>query len=227
MKKILIFVAHPDDEIIGCGERILNALQNKNIIKIVFFTKNNQINSAKIIMKRLGIPAVYLNYPDSGLVKENPKKLMQIVKKHIRTFQPDQINVPAFEGGHIDHDIVNFIVNKANKDRTPLYEFGMYNRNMYSIKKIFLILLSKFNHREYPIFVNNLTKNISDNKKLIKEKNRLITVYSSKLLKRSHDIIRRIPSHNYLKRPHRGKLSYEAEGICTFKEFQRFVKCLR
>ena len=37
-KKIMVFAAHPDDEVLGCGGTIAMHAKKKDIVQIVFFT---------------------------------------------------------------------------------------------------------------------------------------------------------------------------------------------
>jgi len=116
-KKVLLIVAHSDDESFGCGGLIKKLSLNKNTIKVISFTngvgsrsKNNteeiskrkksSINASKILgFKWL---AQY-NYPDNQLDKISLLELIKIIEKHKNKFQPHIVLTHNFSDLNIDH----------------------------------------------------------------------------------------------------------------------------
>ena len=104
-KKILVIVAHPDDEILGCGGSIIKFSKN-SIIKTVFTckthdTRNNIKNSddnekrqiiAKKVAKYLKITKpTFLNYPGLKMSRNDTTKMAKSIYDEILKFKPDII----------------------------------------------------------------------------------------------------------------------------------------
>ena len=83
-------------------------------------------------MNFLGIKNFYIQDISTRSLKENIdktfKKIVRIKKEH----KIDTIFCPAYEGGHQDHDVANFICSRLKKN-CMIYEFAEYN---YFEKKI-------------------------------------------------------------------------------------------
>jgi len=119
-KKVLVIVAHTDDESFGCGGLIKKLSTQKNIIKAISFTngvgsrdkqtekdikkrKINSINAAKILgFKWL---AQY-DYPDNQMDKYSILEYVKIIESHKKKFSPDIILTHNFYDLNVDHRIV-------------------------------------------------------------------------------------------------------------------------
>lgn len=124
--KILIIVAHPDDETIGCGGAIVYHKKLKHKIEAVSFTdgvsarnlKDNKLNDSSIIKLRrknsilaskiLGFKWLEnFKYPDNELdsisILNIVKKIEQISKK----FKPDIVYTHHIGDLNIDHHIIS------------------------------------------------------------------------------------------------------------------------
>lgn len=116
-KKILILVAHSDDESFGCGGLIKKLSKNKNNIKIVSFTngvgsrfkndiqkiyrrQKSSLNASKILgFKWL---AQY-DYPDNQLDKISLLEIIKKIEQHKKKFQPHIVLTHNFSDLNIDH----------------------------------------------------------------------------------------------------------------------------
>lgn len=116
-KRILILVAHSDDESFGCGGLIKKLSSNKNIIKVVSFTdgigarlKNNvkkineRQNSSIKASKILGFQwLAQHNYPDNQLDKISLLEIIKKIEKHKKEFSPHIVLTHNFSDLNIDH----------------------------------------------------------------------------------------------------------------------------
>ena len=52
MKKVLIVVAHPDDEVLGCGGTIAKLVDEKNKVKVIFLSDGESSRLKKVNNKK-------------------------------------------------------------------------------------------------------------------------------------------------------------------------------
>ena len=116
-KKILIIVAHTDDESFGCGGLIKKMSLNKNKISAISFTNgvgSRSNNRDKEIKKRkiYSIKAAKIlgfnwlaqyNYPDNRLDSINLLEIIQVIEKHKKQFRPHVVITHNFSDLNIDH----------------------------------------------------------------------------------------------------------------------------
>lgn len=116
-KRVLLIVAHSDDETFGCGGLIKKLSLNKNTINVVSFTngvgsrsRNNQkeIKKRKIssikASKILGFKwLAQYDYPDNQLDKISLLELIKIIESHKKKFQPHIVLTHNFSDLNIDH----------------------------------------------------------------------------------------------------------------------------
>ncbi|MBS4220174.1 PIG-L family deacetylase [Bacillus sp. FJAT-49711] len=148
---VLVFAAHPDDDVLGLGTILYRHSKNDDNIKVIFVTdgsgregkswhkrKNESISIAKRRYKEavkalslINIPDenIYcLGYPDGG-IQRYLKNLTIDISKLIQGLNPQSIYVHCIEGGHIDHDMTSFVVksicNKINYSN--VFEWTEYN----------------------------------------------------------------------------------------------------
>ncbi len=125
--RVLVFGAHPDDEIIGCGGTLARLAQEGARIVVVTFTDGGTGYSkleeapAIVAMRRaesqaaaevLGIQEnINLEFPTQGLV--NDRTTYQQVVRIIRKVQPEVIFCHFGEDKHRDHRAVAALVDEA------------------------------------------------------------------------------------------------------------------
>jgi LmbE family N-acetylglucosaminyl deacetylase len=136
--KYLFLLAHPDDEIAVAGTIRMLVDQHAEVL-CVWATSGGYFGKADVrelevakASATLGLnngSLELLRMPDLGLVSKLDRaadKFAEIVAG----FKPDRIFCDAYEGGHPDHDSVNFIAYegrfRANL-KAELYEFPLYN----------------------------------------------------------------------------------------------------
>ena len=116
-KKILLIVAHPDDETFGCGGLIKKLSKNKNTISAISFTngvnaRDNQNekdikireNSSLKASKILGFNWIAkYNLPDNRLDKISLLEIVKLIEKHKKNFKPHVVLTHNFSDLNIDH----------------------------------------------------------------------------------------------------------------------------
>ena len=116
-KRILIIVAHSDDESFGCGGFIKKLSLQKNNIKIISFTngvsargnqKVKQIKKRKLnsidASKILGFDwLAQYDYPDNQLDKISLLEIIRIIEFHKKKFNPQIVLTHNFSDLNIDH----------------------------------------------------------------------------------------------------------------------------
>lgn len=126
--KILVLVAHPDDEVIMCGATIDKFVKKGHSVSVTFYTHNDQAyfnnesqnerrKRAALETKKsseiLGFKLSFLEFRDME-VEKNKGILIQRTIKEIRRVEPDIIMTHHFEDKHIDHRTLGEIVPEAN-----------------------------------------------------------------------------------------------------------------
>ena len=119
-KRVLVVVAHTDDETFGCGGFIKKLSKKKNTIGAISFTdglgsrsnftlkkiekrKEASINASKIL--GFNWLAQY-NYPDNELDKVSLLEIVKIIEKHKKKFKPHIVLTHNFSDLNIDHRVV-------------------------------------------------------------------------------------------------------------------------
>jgi LmbE family N-acetylglucosaminyl deacetylase len=148
--KVLVLVAHPDDETIGCS----GLLQRASSALVVFavdgapphygFEKRygslKQYSDTRFLEASLALNAlphcsfgrlVRQNgayYVDQHLFERMPEALASL-NQFVCRFSPDFIVTHAYEGGHIDHDACHFLAaHIARAHNLMLMEFPSYSK---------------------------------------------------------------------------------------------------
>jgi LmbE family N-acetylglucosaminyl deacetylase len=116
-KKILVIVAHSDDESFGCGGLIKKLSLKKNNIKIISFSNgvssrknqkkkeiiNRKLNSIKA-SKILGFEwLAQYDYPDNQLDKISLLEIIKLIEDHKNKFKPHIVLTHNFSDLNIDH----------------------------------------------------------------------------------------------------------------------------
>jgi LmbE family N-acetylglucosaminyl deacetylase len=145
-RRILILAAHPDDEVVACAASIARARAQGATVSVLFLTQGciakedlwpwQRKNYDQCVAKRraeaetaatfLGIqPVGWSPRPARHLWRELPDVFQEVSAAIVR-YRPDQLWVPAYEGGNPDHDALNAVAFKF-KMRVSVLEFAEYN----------------------------------------------------------------------------------------------------
>lgn len=117
---ILIFAAHPDDEVLGMGATIKKLSGQGNTISLCVVTEgaSAQYSNKKMIQKRknsclsagkiLGIKNFdFLNYPDMKLDTVSHVEINKSFEKIIKKYDPRIVYIPTNTDLNKDHQIVH------------------------------------------------------------------------------------------------------------------------
>jgi LmbE family N-acetylglucosaminyl deacetylase len=122
MNKILIIVAHPDDEVLGCGATIAKYTKNGNEVQVVFLADgfssrlndDNRDAVAKQVAEILNCnQPIFLDFPDNQLDIIPLLEIVKKIEKVVGDFQPNIIYTHHFGDLNIDHQITHKAVMTA------------------------------------------------------------------------------------------------------------------
>jgi LmbE family N-acetylglucosaminyl deacetylase len=141
LSKVLVVVAHPDDEILGCGATIAKHISNGDTVQIVFVadgfsSRDNDATNRGALAKEastlLGcLMPIFLNYPDNQL---DSVPLLQITKELediIGDFEPNIVYTHHYGDLNIDHQITHRAVITSCR---PLPNCGV--KEIYSFETV-------------------------------------------------------------------------------------------
>lgn len=126
--KILVLVAHPDDETIMCGATINKLVAAGGQVFVTFYTHNDQAffgteqqsqrqkraeKEAKKSSKCLKYNLNFLNFQDMQVEKDKGLLIQETIHE-IRRVKPDVIITHNQNDKHIDHRTISGIVPEAN-----------------------------------------------------------------------------------------------------------------
>jgi len=224
----LVLVAHPDDETGGCA-----ALLQRVREPVVVFATNGapddeffwgrygsreaygriRRGEAQRALSAMGIRAIHFledhapppaSFCDQQLHKSLPAAVMAVLKL-VEHHRPDAILVPAYEGGHPDHDTCSFIGSVVGMLASlPVWEMPLYHRSARGE-----LVCQEFHSRNHTEVTLRLTA--AD----LMNRGSLISNYVSQtdlgqFLTSRAECFRPQPRYDYTKPPHEGRLNYEA-----------------
>jgi LmbE family N-acetylglucosaminyl deacetylase len=134
MEKILIFAAHPDDDILGCGGLIAKRLESGAEIKVVFFGEgtscryndpsDHQVDLEKQKRNAAGIEALnslgvndytFHNLPCGRLDQVPQIEINKLMESEIREFLPSTIFTHSANDTNADHRVINSCTRVATR----------------------------------------------------------------------------------------------------------------
>ncbi len=239
-----IFVfAHQDDEI-AYFAMMKKLVERGHHIKILWITDGGASAPPDIRRKEsrdalslIGIKEdslIFWDYPDGKSIFY-PVEIVDRLTVLMRRIKPRALFVPAYEGGHPDHDFAHFAaVTAAMRMKHPpdIFEAPLYNRYNTSI-----VAFNQFIPAETPTLYTYMTRCE------VFLKFRAFLTYRSQFwgtvlpalifggprLFDPKEPYRKKPSWNYLNPPHEGELYYESFPLkctlgITFKDFAEAVR---
>ncbi len=145
-KRILILAAHPDDEVVACAASIGRARAQGATLTILYLTNGCLARETMwfwqrkqydqfIVTRRaeaekaalaLGVQPVGWGTRPARALWQELQRVYEEVLSAIEHYRPDQVWVPAYEGGNPDHDALNAVGFKL-RGRVSVLEFAEYN----------------------------------------------------------------------------------------------------
>jgi N-acetylglucosamine malate deacetylase 1 len=142
----LLLIPHPDDEVVGCAIAITRARAAGAEVSGLYLTTGvpsrervwpwrradypalvaRRRDEAKRAAAALGLSlAGFLDWP-SRMLKSHLDEAMAAISRAIDERGIDEIWTPAWEGGHQDHDVTNFLAARF-AGKVSVREFAEYN----------------------------------------------------------------------------------------------------
>ena len=219
-KRILILVPHPDDEVVACCAAIAQAQRHGARIFALYLTHGciaketlwpwqrenydrfviRRLQESVQVARRLNItPISYSDRPTRHLWRNLGDVYREIIKA-IGDYNISQLWIPAYEGGHADHDALNAVCSHL-ADKISILEFAEYN-----------FANGTRNANEFP--ARNGTETtifLSPEEQGIKRK--MLGLYASEQKNLTHmnvtqECYRPLATYDYTKPAHSGKLWY-------------------
>ncbi len=220
MKRILFIIPHPDDEVVGCCS-IIGRLKKEGKQVFLFFLTNGVISrklswfwdkknikkkidtrkkEMEVVLKLLEIHDYSFQNIPTRTLKEFITDTFNKIKKIVDSKDIDTIFCPAYEGGHQDHDVSNFICSKFLNE-CKIFEFAEYN---FFQNKINCNLFFN-NKRDQNILI------LSKEERLFKKN--CLEIYKSErqninYIQVDKESFRPLYNYDYSKPPHKGILFY-------------------
>ena len=221
MKRVLFLIPHPDDEIVAAATTIARERAKGVEICGLFMTcgvppadkmwpwerkrrdakVRQRRDEAEAAAKLLGMEITGFAPWPSRALKANLAEALAMIRRAVAEKNIDTLWVAAWEGGHQDHDVANFLAAQFRSDM-PVFEFAEYN-------------LSNGQPNWQRFSMPNGTETILT---LTPEETRaklaLLATYRSEkgnlaAVKVACESYRPLPAYDYTRPPHDGKLSRE------------------
>lgn len=223
--RILVLIPHPDDEVVACAANIQRAQDAQSELFALYLTTGCLAQETRWPWQRrghdlalarrrveaekaaqfLGLkPVGFSLRPTRGIVRDLAAALGEIREAVVR-YDIDQLWVPAYEGGHADHDAVNFLAALLRKEEgfkdLSILEFAEYN-----------FAGGKANPNAFPIpgSKDQLVRLTPQERE---RKAQALAFYKSErgnlgYTGCSYESFRPLPAHDYSRPPHKGTLWY-------------------
>lgn len=226
--RTLVLVAHPDDESGGCAA-LLQRMRDPIVVFATdgapadeFFWRPFGSRQAYSRLRRqealrglaaIGVRSVHFLDEYNGRefldqqLHRNLSAAVAAVDALVRQYLPDAILVPAYEGGHPDHDACSFVGSVVGELHSiPVWEMPLYHRSRNG--RIICQRFCQLDGTEVRIRYTSTE---------LLNRNALITNYASQMdlgefVKSRIEYFRPQPKYDYTKAPNDGVVNYEAWG---------------
>lgn len=235
--------AHQDDEM-AYFAMMKKLVERGYRIKILWITDGGasappdvRRNESREALSLIGIKEdslIFWDYPDGKSIYY-PREIVDRLTVIMRRIKPQALFVPAYEGGHPDHDFAHFAAVTAAKRMS--YPLKIFEAPLYNKYNALIVAFNQFIPAETPTLYTYMTRCE------VLLKLRAFLTYRSQFwgtvlpalifggprLFEPKEPYRKKPSWNYLNPPHEGELYYESFPLrytigITFKDFAEAVR---
>lgn len=210
---VLILAPHPDDEVVACGIAAMRAGAAGIPVHVLYLTTGvpqRDSYDARVARRReealaaaalLRLMPVGFRSTPARCLRNQLDAAWADIEAAVRSCGAGELWVPAFEGGHQDHDAANALA-AALADRLPVREFAAYN---FAGRRVRANRFAQHRGGETAIEATRGEATL---------KRRALALYASERGNLRHVDIRRemwrdLPNHNYGVPPHPGRLFRE------------------
>lgn len=183
MKKILVIVAHPDDEVIGVGGTLKKHSNAGDIVDVLILgdgkssrknkfkpledrVNQNSLKETQNALKMLGIKELYKeNLPDNRFDSLVLLDIVKIVSQHIRKIKPDIIYTHHYGDLNIDHQLTAETVIIATR---PIEYKNLEELRMFETLSSTEMAGPRSTHSFTPNLFINIEKELKDKIKALK-----------------------------------------------------------
>ena len=226
--RILLLAPHPDDELAGCCGAIGRARSQGSSVSVAFLTTGiparqrlwpwhrsghpRQVERRRAESRRvcgeLGADIAHFSDIPARHLKNEIRAVHELIIKLCAARKAGALWVPAYEGGHPDHDVANFIASTL-RDDLPVWEFSAYN--FYGSR----VRSNEFFSRTGSEIDLELSGEEQRTKKM------LLAMYASErgnlnYLKTEREVFRPLAESDYSWPPHPGTLFYRRFAWAVF-----------
>jgi LmbE family N-acetylglucosaminyl deacetylase len=220
-ERVLLLIPHPDDELVGAAAAIERLRHDGGQAIGLYLTTGvpasagswfggrrkyedavaRRWQEATEVAEELDLsPAGHRSVPSREL-KSDLERSLRWVLDQATSLRPDCIWVPAYEGGHQDHDVANFLGARL-RESFEVWEFSEYH---YAKGEV---------HSQSFIAPNGTEKTlVLDDREQVRKKE-LLAHYRSERQNLGYvaverEVFRPLVRYDYTRRPHEGRCFYE------------------
>jgi LmbE family N-acetylglucosaminyl deacetylase len=220
-QRILLLIPHPDDEVVGCCAAIGRAQRAGANVFGAFLTTGvpaaevlwpwqraahhqrveQRLGEARRAAELLGLDPICFRDVPTRRLKDHGPATLELIRSLLAEVHADMLWTPAYEGGHQDHDVANFLASRL-RDRAPVWEFSEYNFFGGEV-------------RSQEFFAPTGEEQVLALDAAEQQRKRtLLALYASEqgnldYVRTAREVFRPLASYDYTRPPHDGKMFYQ------------------
>lgn len=220
-ERVLLLIPHPDDEIVGVATAIARLRRRGGRIFGAYLTSGvpptagswlggrrkyprsvtRRWTEASRVAEALGLSVVGRQMIPSRTLKSHIESSVNWVRDQAVAVEADHVWVPAYEGGHQDHDVASFIGAQL-AERFTVWEFAEYNFAGGEVRSQSFIQESG---DEWVLDLDDAERS---------RKRALLALYESEqknlgYVGSEREVLRPLVGYDYARPPHEGRMFYQ------------------